>query len=100
MLIVKGGLLSFSLCIITSLLIIVFSIIYTPHTSLAQIYNDRPIIENNEKVVILTFDDGWQSQYKNAKPILDKYGFKGTFFIVCNYIEKDNSRMSRDGVCP
>lgn len=98
-LIVRGGFLNFPLCLIMSLLIIVFSIIFAPHMSLAQ----NPMINNNrsghsEKVVILTFDDGWQSQYQNAKPILDMYGFKGTFFAVCNYIEKDNSRMSWDGV--
>lgn len=39
-----------------------------------------------EKVVILTFDDDWKTQYLYAKPILDKYGFKGTFFITCECI--------------
>lgn len=32
--------------------------------------------------VTLSFDDGWLSQYQNAVPKLDSYGFKGTFFIV------------------
>ena len=41
----------------------------------------------NSKVVILNFDDGRKSQFTYAKPILDKYGFKATFYIVCNYIE-------------
>ena len=40
----------------------------------------------DDKVVILTFDDGWKSQFTNAKPILDKYGFKAALYIVCNYI--------------
>ena len=40
---------------------------------------------NNNKVVILNFYDNDKSQYTNAKPILDKYGFKVTFFIVCNW---------------
>jgi len=38
------------------------------------------------KVIMLGFDDGWKSQITYAKPILDKYGFKASFFIVCNYL--------------
>jgi peptidoglycan/xylan/chitin deacetylase (PgdA/CDA1 family) len=41
---------------------------------------------NNNKVVILNFDDAYESQYVNAKPILDKYGYKATYYVVCNYI--------------
>jgi peptidoglycan/xylan/chitin deacetylase (PgdA/CDA1 family) len=41
----------------------------------------------NDKVVILNFDDGRKTQFTYAKPILDKYGFKATFYIVCNYLE-------------
>ena len=41
---------------------------------------------SSNKVVIVTFDDGPKNQYTIAKPILDKYGFKATFFIVCNLV--------------
>ncbi|HXP49404.1 MAG TPA: polysaccharide deacetylase family protein [Bacteroidia bacterium] len=41
----------------------------------------------NNKVVMIGFDDGWKSQITYAKPILDKYGFKASFFVVCNYAE-------------
>jgi peptidoglycan/xylan/chitin deacetylase (PgdA/CDA1 family) len=51
-------------------------------------------ITNQQKVVILTFDDGYESQYSNAKPILDKYGFKATFYIVCNYVGSGDNRMT------
>ena len=37
------------------------------------------------KAVIINFDDGSKGQFTYAKPILDQYGFKATFFIVCNY---------------
>ena len=42
---------------------------------------------NNAKVVIINFDDSHKNQYTYAKPILDKYGFKATFFEVCNWVE-------------
>jgi peptidoglycan/xylan/chitin deacetylase (PgdA/CDA1 family) len=48
---------------------------------------------NNSKLVILNFDDGFENQYTYAKPILDKYGFKASFFVVCNYAGKPD-RMS------
>jgi peptidoglycan/xylan/chitin deacetylase (PgdA/CDA1 family) len=43
--------------------------------------------DNGDKFVILNFDDSHQSDYTYAKPILDKYGFKATFFEVCNWVE-------------
>jgi len=46
-----------------------------------------------DKVVILNFDDGRLSQYTNAIPILDKYGFKATFYVVCNYIGMKDGYM-------
>jgi peptidoglycan/xylan/chitin deacetylase (PgdA/CDA1 family) len=36
---------------------------------------------------MLNVDDSHQSDYTYAKPILDKYGFKATFFEVCNWVE-------------
>jgi peptidoglycan/xylan/chitin deacetylase (PgdA/CDA1 family) len=41
---------------------------------------------NNTKLVILNFDDTNMDQIGYAKPILDKYGFKATFFPVCGWI--------------
>jgi peptidoglycan/xylan/chitin deacetylase (PgdA/CDA1 family) len=48
----------------------------------------------NDKIVILNFDDGRRTQFTHAKPILDKYGFKATHYIVCNYIEKKSGFMN------
>lgn len=39
-----------------------------------------------EKSLIITFDDGWKNQYTYAFPILKKYNFPATFFIVVNQI--------------
>ena len=40
------------------------------------------------KPVILTFDDGFEGNYQFALPILQKYGFKATFFVIVNKIGK------------
>jgi peptidoglycan/xylan/chitin deacetylase (PgdA/CDA1 family) len=57
-----------------------------------QIANSAPSDNstNANKVVILTFGDGYQSQYTIAKPILDKYGYKGNFFVTCNKVGTAN----------
>ena len=54
---------------------------------------------NRTRLIILAFDDSPKSQFTLAKPILDKYGFKGNFFTVCTYVDKgsngtDKGRMS------
>ena len=49
------------------------------------------------KAVIITFDDGMLSQYTYAKPILDKYNFKATFYIICNNVDKEN-RMNWNNI--
>ena len=57
--------------------------------SLAEGNNQGTIFSNTNntnKVAILTFGDGYQSQYIYAKPVLDKYGFKGNFFVTCNKV--------------
>lgn len=38
------------------------------------------------KDVAFTFDDGGESFYTEAAPILEKYGFKGIFFVSTAYI--------------
>jgi peptidoglycan/xylan/chitin deacetylase (PgdA/CDA1 family) len=95
--------LSFSLLILSLL-----QSLFSASDSLAQVNSTIPPtkivgsvsnnIQGTKKIVILTFDDAWKSQITNAKPILDKYGFKGTFFIVCNYVGKDSSRMDWEDV--
>jgi peptidoglycan/xylan/chitin deacetylase (PgdA/CDA1 family) len=61
--------------------------------------NKNPKYSGGEKFAIITFDDGEKGQIEYAKPILDKYDFPATFFIVCNYVpegkgEEDDTHMS------
>jgi peptidoglycan/xylan/chitin deacetylase (PgdA/CDA1 family) len=48
----------------------------------------------NDKVLMINFDDSYKTQLLYAKPILDKYGFKATFFEVCGWVGKPQERQS------
>ena len=47
------------------------------------------------KLVILTFGDTLKGQITTAKPILDKYGFKASFFITCDWAGLQRSKDPR-----
>jgi peptidoglycan/xylan/chitin deacetylase (PgdA/CDA1 family) len=94
-----GALLSSIIIFIVVFVIIIigFSL---PITTYSQLEIQQKESSTTNKVVILTFGNAPKSQYTEAKPILDKYGFKASFFVVCNWIEsdsdpdKDNSHMT------
>ncbi|HEX2124434.1 MAG TPA: polysaccharide deacetylase family protein, partial [Nitrososphaeraceae archaeon] len=68
-----------------------------PITTYSQLEIQQKDSSSINKVVILTFGNAPKSQYTEAKPILDKYGFKASFFVVCNWIsnsDEDNSHMT------
>ena len=50
------------------------------------------------KLAIITFDDGYKSQFTSAKPILDHYGYKASFFIVCNFVGKTAEEMNSSSI--
>jgi len=59
----------------------------------------------NNKAVILSFDDNRIGDFTYAKPILDKYGFKATFFVICGKTTdkgamnwNDIAAMKQDGM--
>ncbi len=57
----------------------------------------RPLLasgsEGSGKVISVTFDDGYKDNYRNALPILSKYGFKGTVFMTTGYIGRSGGEL-------
>lgn len=47
-------------------------------------FEDLAHIEDYEKPVILTFDDGYDDNYLNLYPLLQKYNVKATIFVIGN----------------
>jgi peptidoglycan/xylan/chitin deacetylase (PgdA/CDA1 family) len=64
---------------------------------------DENTDDNNEEqaqgiaMVSLDFDDGWESAYQKATPILDAAGYKGTYFIITSAVGEGNY-MSWDDI--
>lgn len=52
----------------------------------ANYYYQLNIPQAGQRVVCIVFDDGWQSQYDNAVPILNYYGYKASFGIITSYV--------------
>jgi peptidoglycan/xylan/chitin deacetylase (PgdA/CDA1 family) len=84
--------------IIISLIVILFMIMSNLSNDYAFLPNvvatPLEMTGNDNKVVILNFDDNRKSQFTQAKPILDKYGFKATFYVVCKYLDNKKGYMN------
>jgi len=44
-----------------------------------------------ERTCVITFDDGYETVYQNAFPILQEFGFTATVFLITGYCGKRNS---------
>lgn len=63
--------------------------------TLAKMYELVALNKLPEKAVVLTFDDGYDDNYKYALPLLNKYNFHATFNILTGSIGKDEY-MTKD----
>ena len=46
------------------------------------------------KPIAITFDDGWAHQISNTLPALQKHGFKATYYIIVNVLDRNASYMT------
>lgn len=65
----------------------------TPDQLNAYIKHGTPL---PAKPILITFDDGYADNYYNAYPIMQKYGFIATIFVVTSLIGKDQRFMTWD----
>jgi peptidoglycan/xylan/chitin deacetylase (PgdA/CDA1 family) len=47
-----------------------------------------------KKSVVLTFDDGYVDNYTHMYPILKKYGFKATIFVITDSVDKNSAYLT------
>ncbi len=53
-----------------------------------------------DKSFVLTFDDGYQSFHTDAWPLLKKYGFNATVFLITDFCGKDNQWLGQPASVP
>lgn len=53
-------------------------------TAISKTNNAR----KKKRYVVITFDDGYKGHFSQAKPILEKYGFIGHFFITVENVDQ------------
>ena len=51
------------------------------------------IIDVSKKAVVLTFDDGYKNFNEIVKPILEKYHFYGTCFVIGKHLDDDKEQF-------
>lgn len=53
-------------------------------------------IEVEDKAIVLTFDDGYKNFNTVVKPILEKYGFHGTCFVIGKHVKNDKEKFLKE----
>jgi len=54
--------------------------------------------DDKKSAFSFSFDDGFQSQYINVRPILNQFGFKGTFYLIAGSINDNYPAQWRYGI--
>ncbi len=56
--------------------------------------------DDRQSAFSLTFDDGLLTHFENVRPILNQYGFKGTFYVLPPYLTESLPGIWRYGTWP
>lgn len=73
---------SFTVLIAVFILLIQFSVLGASPTGGYGQVSVKKWADDRKSAFSFTFDDGLMSQYTYATPLLDSFGFKGTFFVI------------------
>lgn len=67
----------------------------SPDQLLDHIQDNKELPENP---ILITFDDGYQDAYTEAYPILKKYNFTATVFLITDYVGNSNRYLNWEQV--
>ena len=59
-------------------------------------FEDWSHLEDFDKPVMLTFDDGYLDNYQELFPILQKYNAKATIFVITTSVDRDERTMTSE----
>ena len=59
-------------------------------------FSDLEHVDQIEKPVLLTFDDGWANNYTNMLPLVEKYHVKVTVFMVWDFFTISGNHLDED----
>jgi peptidoglycan/xylan/chitin deacetylase (PgdA/CDA1 family) len=66
-------------------------------SSIDLLHPSKPEVLRRGKTFVLTFDDGFEDFYTQAYPILRRYGFTATIFLVTDHIGKKSNWTDEKG---
>lgn len=73
---------------------------YQPVTLTKLVRSFRDGGEVPTRPVVITFDDGFESVYTQAWPVLNRFGFEATVFLVAGYCGKLNDWPTQPSTAP